>query len=224
MLAINNREELRLLRALVVIAASIVLLNIINQIIGKPFWQINRLIYLGYEGNFTTWFSSLLLTIASFFAYRCSTFSQISRVDKRRWWLLSLGLLGMSCDETAQMHEHFGDFANKYFFKLQGLEHTSWIVICPFLLLIILFLVNYFKKCLIGSKKAQIFLGAGIVIFIAGACCLEATINFLNHQDLEWLWKIEVVFEEGFEMLGVLLIIKGLIEHYHLLTHKTKFN
>src|SRR3989338_1044170 len=111
-------HEKRLIRILMIIIAGLILLNIINILLNKPSWQIDRFINVGEESNFPTWFSSMLLAIAGFFAYKCSLIIETQKKGKMIWQLLSIGLLGMSCDEVAMIHEHLGLFVNKHFFHL----------------------------------------------------------------------------------------------------------
>lgn len=218
MLDINVKEQRVLFKTLVGITIGIIVLNIINVLLGNPSWQITRLIGVGFEGNFPTWFSSMLLVLAAFFAYKCSIAAKIKQNGKRMWQLLFLGLLGMSCDEVAQIHEHLGNTVNKYFFQLESIKHSAWVIILgPFVLLVMVIFSVKMKKYLVGSTKAIKFLALGCCIYICGAFLLEATINFFNHDNLEWLWKIENILEELFEMLGVVIIIKGLTEHYRFL-------
>ena len=104
-----EEKEWRLLSAsLITLTLGIVLLNIVSALDLIPFWQIRRLIDVGEESNFTTWFSSIMLAIAAYFAYQCSVAAESKKDGKRMWQLLSLGLLGMSCDEVAMIHEHLG--------------------------------------------------------------------------------------------------------------------
>jgi len=208
-------NERKMFKALLIGTIALILLHIINELVGKPSWQITRLIWLGHESTIATWFSSMLFFIAAFFAYQCSLVFSLKSEAKRMWCVCSLILLVLSCDEVAQMHEYWGAYINEHFFKLKGIEHASWIVIIPFFLVGLLLFISKFKKYLFCSAKAMKFLALGTVMFIAGAFILEATINFLNHGNLEWVWKIEIVLEEACEMFGVLLIVKGLME-----THK----
>ena len=53
-------------------------------------------------------------------------------------------------------------------------------------------------------------MGAGFGLIVVGGVILESTINFLNHEDLQWLWDLEVVVEETLEMLGSLTLAYAL--------------
>lgn len=210
----------KLIKTLLIITSIIVILNIIDELIGHPSWQVERLIGVGYEGNFPTWFSSMLLAIAAYFSYKCSV---LAKDGKRVWKLLALGLIFMSCDEVAQIHEHFGSTLHKYFFNnMEAIKHSSWVVILgPAVLLIVLIFAFKMKKYLKGSKQAVKFLLLGAFVYIFGAFILETATNLLNHENLEWLWRIENILEESCEMFGVILIIKGLMKHLKFLSGET---
>lgn len=86
-------DERILIKSLTIIIVTIILLNIINIVIDRPSWQIDRFVNVDIESNFTTWFSGLLLGIAAFFAYKCSLITKTNKKEQRMWQLLSLGLL-----------------------------------------------------------------------------------------------------------------------------------
>lgn len=70
-----------------------------------------------------------------------------------------------------------------------------------------------FRKFISLSKPTKLYFYAGGVVYLFGAFILEATINLLNHDKLEWVWKIESLAEESFEMLGAFLVIIAVMKH-----------
>ena len=173
--------------------------------------------------NFPTWFSSMLLALAAFFSYQCSIAAKTPQRGQRMWQWAALGFLGMSCDEVAMIHESIGNTLNKYYFKSKAIEHSTWVIILgPIILVMLIVFIIKIKKYLRNSRKAKQLLMIGIFVYVGGSFFLEATINLLNHQNLQWLWNLEIVLEEFFEMLGTVIIIKGLMEHRDfLLTDKS---
>ena len=205
-----------LIRTLVLTATGLIVIHVANELLGWPSWYIEKWFELDRESNFPTWFSSFLLTIAAYFAYRCFLVQREGGNGRRLWLLFSFGLLGMSCDEVAMIHENLGNMVNKRFFNLQSIKHSEWVVLLgPLVLFIIFIFVRKLKNYLQGSTKAINFLTAGALIYIFGAFILESTINVIGNRGL--LYKIEFILEESFEMFGVILIIKGLIEHHKFL-------
>lgn len=163
----------------------------------------------------------MLLAIAAFFAYACSHEYGNDKFGRKMWQILALGFLGMSCDEVAMIHENLGNTINKYFIHSSSINHSAWVVILgPFVLIgIIIFLVKM-RRYFIGSP-AICWLLLGFCVYVGGAFILEATINLLNHENLEWLFKTENILEEACEMFGVIFIIKGLSAHRKFLLNKS---
>ncbi|MFH1460543.1 MAG: hypothetical protein ABIG64_09285 [Candidatus Omnitrophota bacterium] len=217
---LNNKikDQQKLIQILIYTTIVIVILNIINVLMGEPFWQITRLINVDTEGNFPTWFSSMMLAIAAFYAYNC--FRASKNNDGKIWKLLSISLVTMSCDEVAQIHEHLGNTINKYLIGLKNLN-AAWLVIFgPFILGIIFIFVLKIKNQLVESFQAIKFLRIGLFVYLGGAFLLESTVVFLTQGEAQWLWNIEYIAEETLEMFGIIFIIKGLIEHHRFLLQK----
>lgn len=107
-----NKEQNKLLLILFSTITGIIIANIVNIFLGEPSWQITRLIDVGLEQNFPTWFLSLLLAIAAFQAYSCSRHAQKNLKESFFWKILSAGLIAMSCDEVATIHDNLGSALN----------------------------------------------------------------------------------------------------------------
>jgi len=219
-------NENKLIKILAIIIFVIVVLNIFNVVFNKPSWQLDRFINVCEESNFPTWFSSMLLVIAAYFAYKCSITAKTKERGRGMLQLLSLGLLGMSCDEVAMIHENMGEFVNRHFFKIANLKSEWVILLGPIVLFIIIVFVIKMSKYLKDSAKAKKFLVMGAFIYIFGAFILEATLNVICQQEFQFksLYKIEYILEEFLEMTGVVLIIKGLIEHFRFLSSQRLIN
>ena len=200
----------KLIKILITITAILIFLNIVNILIGEPSWQVTRLIHVDFEANFSTWFSSILLAIAAYFAYKCSI---IKNIDKREQTMLQLfgsGLLLMSCDETAQIRENLAITINKYIFKLENMFSSAWAILLGPIAVTVLVLFSILLIKYAGfSRKVKKFLTIGLIIYITGAFILELAINFTP----SWFWSVHMIIEESFEMFGVLFVIKGLMEH-----------
>lgn len=199
---------------LTLIAIIIIASNIINILLGEPSWQITRLIDLDAEANIPTWFSSILLFIAAFFAYHCSLLAKTRQNGKTIWQVLSVGLLVMSCDEVATIHERLGFVINKYIFRFPRPESHTWLLmIAPLAIIVILGICVRIKKYLKGSTKALRLLTIGVLVYFFGSIVLESTWMFLCSNHLDVLHRVEVILEESFEMIGVIIFISGLVEH-----------
>lgn len=153
------------------------------------------------------------MAIAALYAYKCSV-----AVNKGRWaWrLFALGLLGMSCDEVAMIHENVGLALDRHF----SIKANWSMLFGPGLLIIILIFAIKLRGYLKGSAKAIWLLSLGAVVYVFGAFFLESTNNFLDFDRLKQLFQVEVFMEESFEILGVITIISGLMEHHSFLTRQ----
>ena len=202
-----------LVKVLFVIAAALVILNIINIAFDEPSWQLTRLIHLGRESNFSTWFSSAIWAIAAFLAYKCYKKSIINRLPDNIWIVLSSIFLFFSCDEVAMMHENFGDFFNRHYFKLH-IGVTSWvIVLAPFIVPIMIFMFVSLWKHLAYSKHAICLILMGLGLFILGSMVLEQSTALAVFKNSVILRRAETIAEEAFEIFGSILVIKGLLAY-----------
>lgn len=211
----------RVLNFLWIAIIVLILLNIIDYLCGKPFWQITRLIHLEEEGNFTTWFSSIILATGAVYSYNCAQILPLNKEARQLWEILAAGLMFMSCDEVAQIHENLGNTINKYLIGSRSIEHSAWVIILGPIILLVFFVFAWkIKKHLKGSFEAIKYLLIGMLIYVTGAFLLEAITNVLNHENLELIWKIEIILEGSLELIGAVFITQGIIKHYSFLLKK----
>jgi len=214
----------RLIRLLFRITGVLIVIHLINLALGGPSWQIERLFCLGEEANVPTWFSSALWAFTAFASYCCSILVE-SKKARTLWICITLGFLAFSIDEVAMIHENLFEVMSRFFpdgvrsHILVHFKATNWPVIAaPFLILTVTWLILTFKRLLSGSKTAQKLLILGFAVTIFGGWGLELTTNFLNHDNLQWVWEIESVFEESLEMIGAIIILSGLLRHLNWLS------
>ena len=102
--------------------------NLINDLAGRPFWPITRVVYLGMDDNPAAWYSSVLLAVAGLLAFQCFQLARQKGLDTMKVAMplfLFAGLLFvMSCDEIARFHENVGAVVK----KLLGVESKSEMV------------------------------------------------------------------------------------------------
>lgn len=191
------------------------LANIINDIAGRPFYSITKLIYFSWEGNISTWYSSMIFAVGAYLAYQCYLKAKSAKVIHYYAFLLfSVLLVTMSCDEVAQMHEMFGAALGKHIFGVdveQGVGiavSTAWawggglVVIAVFAVC----LMYVFKPLVIVPAAAKL-LPLGLFCIIFGGIVLEASTNFISHEKYQWVFDLEVIVEETMEMIGAMLIV-----------------
>ncbi len=203
------------LRGLALGVGALVVLNLVNQALGAPFWTITRNIDLGSDTNAAAWFSSMLLAVAAILALDCRAMARWRGLPDGSALLLLAGLLAlMSCDEIARFHELLGaavagqvGLADADFAK-----HAKWVwVLGPVVILGFGAIVLYLRRTLLRVPGSLSRFILGFVAIVGGGVVLESTINFLNHGELQWLWNLEIVVEEALEMTGSILIAGALL-------------
>lgn len=207
-----NRRELQYLLLGVIL---LVIANIIDVLTGRPFWGITRFIFLGFDNNISAWYSSILLAFSGLLAYECWIYAKKKKIKNSASFLFfSLLLFLMSADEVAMIHEILGGYAA----KILGIssksiaKHTSWVWIGGPIVAVIFFGFAFFlKKAFSLVPKSMFYLIVGFSSIVLGGIILESTINFLNHEELQWVWEIEIILEEFFEMIGTIFIAYSLI-------------
>lgn len=217
-------EQKQFIKYLILATSLLISIYSINVITGNSVWFIIRLFDLDQEANIPTWFSSLMLAVAAYFAYQCDVASKLQGFSSRIWLVLSWFFLALSCDEVAQIHENAGKLAHKYFLQSFGLNSPWVIIIGPFALVVVFFLAMALRKALKGSTKARTTLVAGASVYICGAFGIEL-LGTVYEAYLGGLAKLlDVVIEESFEMFGVIMTINGLMAHMNYLSKHEKLS
>ncbi|MCM8812084.1 MAG: hypothetical protein NC910_03425 [Candidatus Omnitrophica bacterium] len=190
-------------------------LFVISSMLGEEkVWQFCRLFNLDGEANVAAWFSRFLLALASAAAYACASFSSV-RKEKNMWRMTAFGLLFLSCDETAGFHETAGSILSRFVSAgfLPAAFNLGWpVLIGPIFAIVFVWLVLNFRQCLHGTAKSRRYLILGSVFLFGAALGLEV-LHSVFQIYRGFLFKMEVFLEEGFEMLGSISILYGLLLH-----------
>lgn len=166
-----------------------------------------------YEGNLPSFYSALALLycaiqlwfIAKFEAQKNSTF-------RCHWFGLS-GIFGfLALDEATALHEEVGDFVETLgIFEAEGFLYFAWVV--PYGLLMIVFLLSYFKFVLhlpLVTKFNFILSGA---LFVLGAVGIETF--SAKEADMNGTttitYSILYTLEELFEMIAIVIFAHSLL-------------
>jgi len=194
---------------------ALAILNLLNLALGQPFWPITQQINLGSDTNFPAWYSSLLLAFAGLLAYECSTVAKKYNTQGHISLLLFAALLfAMSADEIARIHETLGEFLSKKSGVIDETESSNapWVYIGGPIVIFVFGLVLFrLRKFLLLVPKSLTYLIIGFSCIVIGGVFLESTTIYLNHDDLQWLWDIEIVAEETLEMVGTIMIMFALV-------------
>lgn len=165
--------------------------------------SVSALFDLDQEANLPTWFSSSLLfsvALASLIIVRLS--SKVKDLVKRRSFWLGFSLISiyLSLDEASGLHE-----------LLSTLLGIRWIWIYIPLGTLCFIIIAYSLEFTIKNQDLTNHILGGYTVFITGALSSEI-FNFYFV-----LGKAEAAIQEGFEMLGTIIILTGCLKEINRL-------
>jgi hypothetical protein len=200
------------LSLILIIHAILVFINYILATEIPPF--INLRFNISYEGNIPTWFSSVLLFAIGIYSLRIASIIRnidvTAKLSMKFWSIFGIAFVFLSLDEAAQIHEIIDNITTIKWVKVYAPFAFCFIIICYYYLI--------FKKS--ENEKITKYIIMGLAIYITGALIFEYIgykfiLNSLGKQ-------IEVFLEEGFEMLGVIIVLTGTLTKLNSLI--SKFN
>lgn len=205
-------QQRMLLRVLFCAAAVVSLLGLVVEIIHYTTatgWPTLGLFSLSLEGNFPTWYSSLLLFACGITLLLVAKGARQNTAPfARRWALLGCIFLFMSLDEAVELHEQLGRL-----FKGHGVLYFSWVIPASVIVLIIGLAYLPFLKHL-PSKTRLRFIVAGI-LYVGGALVLELPLGaWAERAGTENLVYVLIDWvEESLEIFGATLFLVSLLAH-----------
>lgn len=169
-----------------------------------------RLLDVGEEQSIPTYFSSLNLFLSSILLFIIYRHEKLNSYEGFKYWLfLSVLFLFLSVDESASIHENFGNvhaFLSRKGIASPILGKHTWIPFgVLFILVVGICIYPLFKR--LPKPTLFLFVASGI-IFVVGAVGLEFVgllmlkTGFIDSRDHIY-YLIRRIFEEGFEMYGV---------------------
>ena len=190
------------IRALLVAVA---LLNVANAacIVAGANTPGTRYWLLALERNPSTWLSAALLALAGVSAWAAGR----GRPDATTWNIVA-GILGvLSVDEVATVHERLAAVP-----VIPGLGSRGWAGAGLVLVGFVAFKLWRWVLALDGALRFTFFLGGAV--FVLGAVGFEVIAG--NHQSTHGsdatYWVLSTI-EENLELLGVLVVVRGLLDH-----------
>ena len=171
------------------------------------------LFYVDQEASAPTWYSSaalaisgsLLLLIALAKQYQCDAF-------RWHWATLSLLVLGLSLDEVAMIHEIPID-PMRQAFQWGGLLHYAWVI--PGFIFVSIIGLIYLKFFFHLPRRTKILFFSSAFVFVLGAIGVEmlsgVQADGVGEESLPY--ALIVTIEEFLEMLGVVILIRALLEY-----------
>ena len=224
-ISLSRRTIIRLLAGTTLF---LLLASIAGQIIKYGFghdqaFGFVRLFYVDSEGNIPTFFSSILLTLASLLLAFIAVLKRSSQDPYRRHWaILSLILLFMAVDEAAGLHE----MLNKVGWLVTGGQHKEdrtiffygWVLFGMAMVMIVA--LSYLKFFLSLPARTRIHFFTAAAVFVGGAIGVEILGGYYakSHGEGNFQFSMFATVEEGLEMAGVIVLINALlnylIDHY----------
>ncbi len=172
--------------------------------------------YVGYERNFPTAFSSMILIIASVLLFIITVLKwKKPKSFYLIWLLLSAGFFYLAMDEAMVLHETIlgqkeGIILGHQF---HGFLRHAWII--PFLFTIPFLIILFFRFLMHLDHRTRNFFLISAVIFVGGAVGIESIGGYIKDTigiD-NWWYYLEVAFEESSEMAGVITFIYALLDY-----------
>ncbi len=171
------------------------------------------LLYVDYEANLPTWYSSMALLMASFILCLIAL-SKRFQADRFtfHWFFLSGLFFLLSVDEVATIHECAIEPMRRLI-DAQGVLHYAWVIPGGIFVLIVGAIMSRFLIAL-PARTRNLFLTAGAV-FVGGAIGVEmiSAYHAYSHGEKNLLYSLIITFEEAMEMLGVIIFIHASLEY-----------
>ncbi|MBI1977213.1 MAG: hypothetical protein HYS55_00510 [Candidatus Omnitrophica bacterium] len=225
--AFLETQERRFVYALIAMVVVLLVGHVLAVLLAKYSWQLERAFDLDREGNVPTWFSSFLWILVSINAYRCGQKSPVNR-ERGFWFVVAFVFILFSVDEVASFHENLSMMIRnrllKGFFKGKFLGPALWPVFFgPFVAVLVTWLVIELRSSLRNARMATRYFLIGLGLFLFGGVVIELISNLtINSPGLQHgpLYQLEVMVEEGSEMMGAIIILIGLFSFERNLTHE----
>jgi hypothetical protein len=175
---------------------------------------INRLFNLDAEATLTSWFSSLQLGLVGIVFLVTWLGARKTRIESRLHLLLiGLGFLFLSMDEAAEFHEKL----------TRVLRHVEWLpqmaggIWIPIYFAIALILGICVRKSLFAMwenyPREVLIMSGGFAVILIGGVGLEILTHLYWKGQDPFMYKLEVIFEEFFEMAGASILLYGALLH-----------
>ena len=219
-----SRIDLKLPRAkrvsdsLLLIVLLLIGLSLFGQfskyVLGMPMLKgFVPMFYVDYESTAPTWYSSAALGFAAVILAVIAT-AKFQLRDKFRWhWaVLSLLFFMLSADEIAMFHEMPID-PMRDMFQLGGALYYGWVI--PGILFVGLIGIGYLRFLWnLPTRTRNLMIFAGLV-FVSGAIGVEMLSGIqadrFGEENLNY--ALIITIEEFLEMLGVVILIRALLEY-----------
>lgn len=176
---------------------------------------------LDTEGNIPTFYSSLILVMASLLIYWITRNEELAGSKyATQWRLMSLIFFFLALDEATQIHELL-NMPLKNAFGLQGgVFFFAWVIAGMAIVTFLAALYLRFMKDLPSRFRSQLLLAAAF--YLTGVIAFELVGgNYASlHGQANMPYELIATGEELFEITGLIILVNALIKY--LQTHPSK--
>lgn len=207
-----------LLSRLVILLAAghiaVYVMSFLFDIRSTPMSGLFVFLNMGDESNLPTYVSALYLLFAGCLCLLISR-DEFNRKKRLNWyWLgLAVGLLLMSMDEAAMIHEGVvASFLRAYISRGSGIMYYIWYkAYIPVVLVIACLYLPFLKR--LSIRYSLRFILSGIVYFTGslGFEMLESHLVYYNSSEGLKLLGLSILVEETLEMMGIVILIHTLL-------------
>jgi hypothetical protein len=190
-----------------------VLAYLLKFVIENPNIENFRIINLDMEANIPTFFSAVLLLLASLLLGLIALCKKNMREPYVfHWTLLCLIFAYLALDEAAVIHEVLNRPLREMF-DLKGIFYYSSVI--PGIIVTLLISISYFKFFLNLANRLKVFFVISFILFVGGAIGMELIGGWyagsISNNTLTY--GILTTVEESLEMVGIGLFIYGLLDY-----------
>ncbi len=210
-----------IVRVLTTTTCLLLIASMAGQIIAYGFghdslYGFVRLFYLDTEGNVPTFFSAILLLLASLLLACIASLKKSSQDPYRRHWaILSFLFFFMAVDEAASLHELLNGAGRWVMGRhTTSIFHYGWVMFGMAMVVVVALSYLKFFLHLPTSTRIQFFIAAAV--FVGGAIGVEILEGLYSESrggENNFQFSIFVTVEEGLEMAGSILFINALLTY-----------
>jgi hypothetical protein len=174
-----------------------------------------RLTAMDAEMTIPAWYSSSALLVNAVAAGAVAATPYVRRIGSRRYWVgLAIIFIYLSLDESAAIHETWGEPFREFRFSWGGFLRNTWVIPGFAAVLAVLAIYARFLWRLPPPTRRLIVL-AGIV-FVGSAIAVEMIsarhVNMFGRQNFTYaLWA---ALEEGGEMMGAAIFLFATLRYF----------
>jgi uncharacterized membrane protein len=210
-------------RRLIVIAIVLTVLSAARRSLDSLFdlsrdswaFQATRFLDVVVDGTLPTWYSSVLLLIAAALVLHVLRLRREQDAASRRIPYLvglAVGLVLMSIDETAEIHEQFTPLVHDTVTVNSAALQYAWVVVAIPMVLVVALVYRRWVLTLPRSVRNLVL--AGGAVFVAGAVGLEIVSAQLEFgANATQTAAVVSHGEELAEMLGVIFFIEAMMRY-----------